>query len=563
MGKRIKNKDISRRLFWLAVAAVFAAKAVLGRFQLTYVWVGGAPLDDELMFHAAQSITAGQWLGPYGWLTLSKQMFFAVWLAFCHALRLPYLVAGQLLMCTAALAMARAFAPMLQKRWQQLLVFAAVAFSPAAAATFTLRVYRDNIFPAECVLFFAGIIGAALRYRQGVGRYALWLVLAGVGLGTARITREDGIWLLPFGLVAAVIVGIYIAQEKGLPRKALRLALQVVPYLAMAVCVLAMSFMNYRYYGVFTTSDFSEGSFAAAYGAMTRVAHAEGDSPMAPVPYSVRAQLYRAVPQLAPLEYWLEEDAGIRNGYIGEGEGLDYAAGGFYWVLRRAAAACGVYETAQTADAYWAEVAQAINARIADGTLTADAAPRKSTAPIIRAAHVLPTLQEMGRSLVFCATFQDCDVYFAEIRSEAEREDFAIYCAYLGNDSNEAAMDGSPLPAYTTLQRLVYLPFGLLRPVYAVLLPLLLGAALVLQVRAAAGMLRAKSTEGLLPWLVLLGLLGMALLRCAMIAFMEVAAFRIGTSTMYLASVHPLLLVYAVVGVLAAGGIAPKQKENQ
>jgi len=63
-------------------------------------------------------------------------------------------------------------------------------------------------------------------------------------------------------------------------------------------------------------------------------------------------------------------------------------------------------------------------------------------------------------------------------------------------------------------------------------------------------MLRRKTTEGLLLWLILLGLLAMALLRCAMIAFMEVAAFDIGTYVMYLSTVHPLLILFAGVGVM-------------
>ena len=36
----------------------------------------------------------------------------------------------------------------------------------------------------------------------------------------------------------------------------------------------------------------------------------------------------------------------------------------------------------------------------------------------------------------------------------------------------------------------------------------------------------------------------------AMIAFMEVSSFGIGTSTMYLATVHPLLILFAAVGIL-------------
>ena len=62
---------------------------------------------------------------------------------------------------------------------------------------------------------------------------------------------------------------------------------------------------------------------------------------------------------------------------------------------------------------------------------------------------------------------------------------------------------------------------------------------------------RQKCTvQTVVPWLLLFGIFGIALLRCAMIAFVEVSSFGIGTSTMYLATVHPLLVLYAFAGLL-------------
>ena len=88
-----KQLRLSRRGFWLVCALLVCLRLALTSFQQAYTWVGGAPLDDELMFRAAQNITAGEWLGAYDYLTLSKAMFFPVWLALLHALHLPYLVA--------------------------------------------------------------------------------------------------------------------------------------------------------------------------------------------------------------------------------------------------------------------------------------------------------------------------------------------------------------------------------------------------------------------------------------------------------------------------------------
>lgn len=555
--KRLKNvwqQDMSRRTFWVLVVLVVLIKLVMSRFQMVYVWVGGAPLDDELMFGAAQSITEGQWLGAYDWLTLSKHMFFAVWLALCNLLHLPYLAAGQLLTCGAALACAFAFAPVLRRWKSRFAVFALLAFSPAATASFTLRVYRDNIFPGLCMLFFAGLCGYALRCRRPVKQGIGWLVLSGVGLGLAWLTREDGIWLLPFAAAGTVILLLTALRDKGaLPKKLGRCALLAVPYGLLAVAILAYSAVNYAYYGLFAVSDFSSGSFAAAVGAMSRV-KAEEWKPLCSVPTDVRMKLYDAVPQLQPLEYWLEEDEDLQNSFRNP-ELDDYQSGSFYWALRKAAWNEGVYDSPQKAAEYWQKVADAINALCDSGQLEANGPKRNSTTPPIRMEYVPDVLAEGVRSLLHTLTFRDCSPYYPDQRSLILPEDEAVYETYLGQQVNSAAQAGSELPYYSPLQKLVYTGMEVIRLVYAVGLSVLFVAAVVLQARRGIQLLQLRRQKAIQPgqallWVLLLGLLGMALLRCFMIAFVEVASFNIGTSTMYLSTVHPLLLLYSGAGIL-------------
>ena len=179
---------LSRRTFWVLCALLVCLRLTLTGFQQAYIWVGGAPLDDELMFRAANSITAGQWLGAYDYLTLSKAMFFPVWLALLHAMHLPYLISGAALWCGAALTAAFAFSPLWckkdpeQGRVLTLALFAVLAFLPSSWASYTLRVYRDNIFPALCLYFFAGMAGMALRAVQEKPA-PLWPWLAAAGAG--------------------------------------------------------------------------------------------------------------------------------------------------------------------------------------------------------------------------------------------------------------------------------------------------------------------------------------------------------------------------------------------
>lgn len=557
MNKRLRSalqQDMSRRTFWVLVALVVLVKLLMTRFQTVYVWVGGAPLDDELMFRAAQSITAGQWLGAYDWLTLSKHMFFAVWLAVCNLLHLPYLAAGQLLTCGAALACAFAFAPVLRRWRSRFALFALLVFSPAATASFTLRVYRDNIFPGLCMLFFAGLCGYALRCRRPVKQGIGWLVLSGVGLGLAWLTREDGVWLLPFAAAGTLILILTALRDKGsLVKKLGRCALLAVPYGLLAAAILVYSAVNYACYGLFAVSDFSSGSFAAAVGGMSRV-KAEEWKPLCSVPTDVRMKLYDAVPQLKQLEYWLEEDEGLQNSFRNP-ELDDYQSGSFYWALRKAAWNEGVYDNPQKAEEYWQQVADAINALCDSGQLEANGPKRSSTTPPIRMEYVPDVLAEGVRSLLHTLTFRDCAPYYADQRSLILPEDEAVYEAYLGQQMNSAARAGSDLPYYSPLQKLVFAGMETIRLVYAVGLPVLFAAAVVLQIRQGFRLLQLRKQKAIQPgqallWVLLLGLVAMALLRCFMIAFVEVASFNIGTSTMYLSTVHPLLLLYSGAGIL-------------
>lgn len=550
--KKIRVAPLSRRGFWLWAAVLTLVRCVLVTFQQGYIWVGGAPLDDELMFRAANAISSGEWLGAYDWLTLSKSMFFPVWLAFLHQLHIPYLLGDALLWCGAALLAARAFAPLLKTNGRQLALYVALAFAPSSWAAYTLRVYRDDIFPALCLLFFAGLSGAALRAVLFTAKQAPlwpWLTAAGAGLAAAYLDREDaGLFLLPFALVGTLIVLAALLRR----RRWLCAAALAIPYAMLAAGALAFCTLNYTHYGLFALSDFSGGSFADAMGAMSRVATAS-DDPLLSVPSDARALLYQQVPALQPLQYWLEEDEALQNSYRDPARD-DYRAGSFYWAVRRAAYHEGYYADAKTAQEYWATVAEQVNAACDSGALPTRGGRRSGTTQPIRAGYVGPVLQETVRGFLWALCFRDCPPYEA-LRSIGTEEDMAAWSGYLGSSFNVAAEAGKDTPYYSPYQKMA---FAVMQG-WAMLYRALFACAFVVALGRHFGRLPAvwrarRDDAATVPWLLALGLLGMALLRCAMIAFVEVSSFGIGTSTMYLASVHPLLILYTAAGLAGCRG---------
>lgn len=435
-------------------------------------------------------------------------------------------------------------------------LFAALAFLPSSWAAYTLRVYRDNIFPALCLYFFAGMAGMALRAVLTPEKPLWpWLAAAGAGLACGYLDREDaGLFLLPFAAAATVIVAVALAGK----RRWKALAAQVIPYVMLGVGVLTFCTLNYTHYGVFALSDFSEGSFAAAMGAMMRV-DTDSTALYLSVPADAREKIYDAVPELEPLAYWLEEDAQLQNDFRDPNLG-DYRAGSFYWAIRRAAQFEGIYADAKTADAYWQTVADKINAACDAGTLPSRTGRRVATSQPISAAYVPSTLAETWNGFGMCwacgtvRPMRRCGPLAPRTTLPSGPATCTAASTAPPTRGGHALLQPVPKDGFC---RHAGLDAGLQYFAYG-------GRALRRAVPAGRTLpqRRQKCTaQTVVPWLLLFGIFGIALLRCAMIAFVEVSSFGIGTSTMYLATVHPLLVLYAFAGLLLYG--RPRKLTNE
>ncbi len=544
---KLFQKDI--RLWHLfVIGAVFVClRLILGNAQNVFLYPDASGMDDMLMYNMAVSITQGEWLGAYNFLTLAKHSFFALWLAILHVFNIPYLLGGQLLWTAACAVMVWALAPLVRRHVLQLGLFLALLFNPAGFANpepfgYITRVYRDNIFPALCLLCLAGLIGAALRYKEPLRRVVCWLVLCGAFLSMAWLTREDGIWLVPFLAVGLLVMAIFIFRSKQ-PHKPLHYVCLLLPGVLLAAGLAAWSGMNYLYYGRFIVSDFTSHEFADAYGALTRVGP-EHWHPEYAVPIEVRNELYDLSPSFALLEGYLE-DPGIRDRYG------DHRSGGFYWALREAAAANGFYDSPEASKAYFTQLAAEINALCDSGAVSSRSA-RSSVTPPIDMRYVPSVAAEWVKNLLFCATFQDCEPY-SLVSIGVYDTQLAPMEEFLHEDALTAYQENSQLPYYSFYQRLCFFVLEAIVWIYRLAIPLSLLATCVWQIITGKetfkkGEPKEEYDPKRLVWLLMLGLLFLLLLRAAMIAFTSVSSFQIGIYVMYLATVHPLMILYGTLG---------------
>lgn len=386
------KRDISAKFLWgLALAAV-AVKLILCSQQLFEAVPLASTIDDGLMMRLATSIREGNWLGEYDYLTLGKHSFFALWLAFLNVLHMNFLVGGQLLYAAACLVLLAAVKPLFCTNAARGLVFLAVLWLPASWAQFTLRVYRDNIYPALVLLALGGLVGAFCRFAQPAKKAVPYYVVAGAALAAAWLCHEDNALLLPFVGCAAAVYLVFLFTSKTAGQKRAKLALLLLPLALWAGGITAWKAMNYRYYGRFIVSDFSQGEFADAMGALTRVAP-DVQQRYIPIPYQTRQMLYEISPTFALLQPYIETTHNYER--YGLAHRSEFMANGIHWMLREAAANAGVYATPETARAFWQAVADEVNAACDAGEVPAGRKHSGVFSPV-KAEYILPSLEKFG-----------------------------------------------------------------------------------------------------------------------------------------------------------------------
>ncbi len=144
-------------------------------------------------------------------------------------------------------------------------------------------------------------------------------------------------------------------------------------------------------------------------------------------------------------------------------------------------------------------------------------------------------------------SFKDCDPLAQKAVGEPEEirrvEDF------IHQKGVTAYVENTDEIYLSAVRRATHKFLRVVNSLYSLFIPILFVIALLWQIKQLARDITEKRFEGdgMLN-LALFGILGMAVLRCAMIAFVEVSCFGIGTYVMYLSTVHPLIIAYSFVG---------------
>ncbi|PIR00548.1 MAG: hypothetical protein COV66_05770 [Nitrospinae bacterium CG11_big_fil_rev_8_21_14_0_20_45_15] len=391
-----------------------------------YLWlISGLPVpllahaahDDQLYLIGAVNILSGNWLGDYSDLTLLKEPFYSVWLAFNFMLGTPILFAQGVLYVVAGAVFIKSIAPYVRQQGIRLFLYIFYLFNPMIYTMNQTRMVREGLFVPLTVLIVSMTLIWFNRRNQ---RWTARIYLA-IGLGLVLlcfwITRMEGIWILPiFPFILIVLIWTQ-CREKGFSWTLLKreAGLALLPIVIVYTGLHLVAGINYLKYGVYDVVELKQLEFKSAYGALSRVKHS-GERFIG-IPREAREKVYEVSPAFRELEPYLEGLSGqswAREGCttnkINPCDGKIRSTH-FVFALRNAVSLAGHYRSAPEARKYYARLAEEINTAC-DKKLLECHAPRSTLAPVFHWKYVGETVDKMWDAIQFLFSLQDISVTY-------------------------------------------------------------------------------------------------------------------------------------------------------
>lgn len=345
------------------------------------------PHDDLYFAKAAEHLIRGQWLGPYDNMTLIKAPFYPFFLVGSFLTGLPLLLNETIFYLLSCLVLFLALAPLIKSRWWRLLLFAVMLYIPAFMATsVTLRILREFVYYSVTLFVVAFSIGLFLRLDKKISTLLLWAIGLGLSMGAFMLTREEGVWIYPI-LFVLFTVSIVIVWKRNYPRKWLRSGLIVLPILLWYLPIIAVSAVNYSYYGFWGTTEQLAPDFNRVVDLLASIKTDNTPwNPLIQISKEARMKAYAASPLFKTMQGDLEasvitwnisDDAAtaVKPAWLLKqyGNGGDEISDSFFlWTLRDVIAHEGYYSEGKYPADFYKQLGDELDLACAEGRLSCD-----------------------------------------------------------------------------------------------------------------------------------------------------------------------------------------------
>jgi hypothetical protein len=545
--KNIFNKKADTWI-WIVLAIGILIRLWLTESQSLFA-IGNAGFDDRLFLELAKNILKGEWLGSYDALTLIKGPFFSLWVAFTYILKLPLLLSGQILYVLSCLLLVHSVKSIIGNKFLLLSLYFVLLFNPASFDASITRATREMIYPSLSILVVACSFGIFISTGNNDPTW-YWGIGLGVTFGCFWITREEGIWILPF-LLIVFIAGLALLVSRSWTLASFwRFDKSCLISLVLFILILnTINVLNYINYGIYAKTEMNAASFKAAYGALSRVKPIEAKR-YVPVTKMTRRLIYEISPSFRELRGYFEGEKGQMWLDSGIGAGRDRSnrteilGGWFMWAFRDAVSKSGYYDSGKYPDEYYLRLADEINHACEIGQL--ECLPERNTlAPVWNWHYVKYLIPSMTERLFALVKFDSISV--DPIMSIGSNEQL-LFFQNLTNENISPDTENKWNVFRISILKYILKIYQTLTPIMTIYSVIAFAISLFFLI---------KYREGVIQVVILTSLLVLILTRITLLSMIDITSWQLSL-TAYLHPLHPFFLMFVFLAIL--GSIKPIRK---
>ena len=330
--------------------------------------------DDAVVYNSMYSIAGGHWLGDYTSNTLIKGAFFPLYMAVLNFLGLSYTHITTLIYTLACIYFIYAISGLFKNKNLLIPIFILLLFNPITYASWTFqRIYRNGTVCTQILFIFASIFLLYIKRNEKMRNLILPALIGGGALASLWQTKEDGIWIIPFIVVATLltITLLIIENRKELKEKIKTISIKTViiitPIIMLYLGNVMFGLLNNIKYHVFVTNEKSGGYIDKAIHAINSVKVEDEQHNYVSASRKKIEEVYKISPTLesikdvleVSLNAWDNNDIHPQDGEVDDGW--------FFWALKGAVEEKGYYANAQTSNEFYKNVYEEVTKAISDG----------------------------------------------------------------------------------------------------------------------------------------------------------------------------------------------------
>ena len=513
--------------------------------------------DDFLMVQMAEGLLSGNWLGAYDPVILMKGAFFPLFLAASNRLGSSYLSTLNLMNTLACVYFVWQMRHLFRDRRLLFPLFVVLLFEPCTFSGRTFqRVYRSTMTWMQVLFLFGSYFGLYLRGKEHLktgrwtqpGRDVILFLVAGFSLWAMWNSREESSWVIPFVLVATVLLVIDLlsalrSQKDARAAIGMRLLCCLLPFLVLFGGNQWIRWENARHYGVSLRLEEVDGEFGKTLKTIYSIKN-ETDIPYVTVSREKLERLYRVSESLHSIRPQLDAQMDRFCGADRNRLDREVEDGWFFWGLKRAAFENGVADTLPKSQQFWKQVRLELEEALASPNSGLERQPVMPSALMSpwRSSFLSEIPGTFADGLEYLVTFKgvgpsfeliDSTSQFVTRRFEFVTNNLAVYSISQA-PLDEQVHAAIAHPAFAILERVVR--------IYQVLNPYLLLVSLPAYVVFIV-ICAAKKRGVHVPFILMI--LGMSLSELVMFAgvmYTDLSAFPAVTKFFYMNGIYPLML---------------------